>query len=326
MQTSAVFLSDRVNFKELEVFVAVCELGSISAAGKRFGLSQSAVSQLVQRLEARINTQLIDRSVRPLRVTADGNSLLKRARNLLREIRGFVREFGQTAQRPKVDLRIGLVESLTVPLVPQLVSSMAGTLGQIFVQAGGTIEQREAFIEHKLDIIITSDPLEDIPGTEAFSIVTDPFVLLVNRKISKTSLVKDLHHLSDKYPMVCFSPQSANGRAVSAQLRRMRLQIRSAFEFDAPDSIVGAVATGLGWAAITSLSLLRSWHYLGDVEMLPFPGPAFSRHLFLVARQNEFGLLPEELSNVVCRILRDNYLPQIFSQAPWLKNQLIIGR
>ena len=58
---------------ELEVFVQVAEKGSFSAAARQLGVSPSAVSKIMARLEARLGAQLLLRSTRrlPLGRTSD---------------------------------------------------------------------------------------------------------------------------------------------------------------------------------------------------------------------------------------------------------------
>ncbi|EGP01966.1 HpkR [Pasteurella multocida subsp. gallicida str. Anand1_poultry] len=50
------------NLEQLKAFVAVCENGSISAAARKLGKAQSAVSSAVANLEIALNQTLFDRS------------------------------------------------------------------------------------------------------------------------------------------------------------------------------------------------------------------------------------------------------------------------
>lgn len=71
---------------EMVVFVAAAEAGGFSAAGRKLGLSPSAVSKLVTRIEDRLGTPLFVRSTRTLQLTAEGALYLERARRILAEI------------------------------------------------------------------------------------------------------------------------------------------------------------------------------------------------------------------------------------------------
>ncbi|KQU74365.1 LysR family transcriptional regulator [Aminobacter sp. DSM 101952] len=71
---------------EMEVFVRAVGLGSFSAAGRQLGLSPSAVSKLITRIEDRLGTRLLVRSTRALQLTPEGEVYLERAQRILGEI------------------------------------------------------------------------------------------------------------------------------------------------------------------------------------------------------------------------------------------------
>lgn len=314
-------IADRINLRELEVFIAVCECSSVSAAGRREGLTQSAVSQMLRRLETRVGKVLIDRSTRPLRITADGNNFLRSARELLQTAQGVVSLFDGRMDH-SISLRIGLVESLTVPFVPKLISAMGGKFAKFSVTAGTTIAQRDAFLDRRIDMAIISDSMEDVPGVEAFPIADEPFILLIPKGVPPVTTIEAMKQMCVTLPLVRFGARSTAGNVIEAQLRRMRVPIKDTFELDAPDSVIGMVAAGYGWAIINPLSLVRSWSYIDSVQMLKFPGPSFSRRLYLIARQLEFGALPERLAAKARSIVRTEYIKGIHERAEWMRGSL----
>ena len=74
--------------RALEVFATVAELGSFSRAADRLEVPRSTVSGAVQSLESRLQTRLILRTTRSMRLTADGEVCLEWARRLLAEVEG----------------------------------------------------------------------------------------------------------------------------------------------------------------------------------------------------------------------------------------------
>ncbi len=69
--------------RALEVFVAVASAGSFSAAGRVLGLTPSAVSRTVDRIEKRLGVRLLLRTTRALTLTAEGQAYLGMARRIL---------------------------------------------------------------------------------------------------------------------------------------------------------------------------------------------------------------------------------------------------
>lgn len=111
-----------MNLTRLEAFVAVCDLGSFTAAAERLAITKSAVSQHVSALERELGVQLLHRSTRRLAVTEAGTTLLQDGRALLEQAQQLsVRARGQAAQLTGV-LRLTSAEdtaSYVAPLVAE---------------------------------------------------------------------------------------------------------------------------------------------------------------------------------------------------------------
>ena len=73
-------------FQELTCFAAVVEAGGFSAAARRIGESQSAISKSVSALEKRLGVQLLNRSTRSVVVTDHGRQYYERTKPLLEEM------------------------------------------------------------------------------------------------------------------------------------------------------------------------------------------------------------------------------------------------
>jgi DNA-binding transcriptional LysR family regulator len=76
---------DPLTLDQLRILVAVAETGSFSAAARRLGRVQSAISQSVQSLETTLRVLLFDRAARTPVLTEAGQVLLADARQVLRD-------------------------------------------------------------------------------------------------------------------------------------------------------------------------------------------------------------------------------------------------
>ena len=72
-----------MNINQLKYFVSVAEMQSFSQAAKENYITQTAITQQVQQLEEYLDTTLIDRSVRPVRLTPAGTVFYQEAREIL---------------------------------------------------------------------------------------------------------------------------------------------------------------------------------------------------------------------------------------------------
>jgi DNA-binding transcriptional LysR family regulator len=90
----------------VEVLAAVIQTGSFARAGQALGLTQSAVSRAIARLEARLGVRLLDRTTRSLAPTTEGRQLYDRLLPLLEEFAEAAAEASGAAVRPRGSLRV----------------------------------------------------------------------------------------------------------------------------------------------------------------------------------------------------------------------------
>jgi DNA-binding transcriptional LysR family regulator len=115
----AALLSNRSG--EMEVFAAVVERGGFSAAAKLLGMTPSAVSKLVTRLEARLGARLVNRSTRKLQLTAEGQAFHQRCVTILSDIAEAECEAaaGRAPRgRVRVNANVAFGNQILLPLVP----------------------------------------------------------------------------------------------------------------------------------------------------------------------------------------------------------------
>ncbi|MDX2101238.1 MAG: LysR substrate-binding domain-containing protein [Alphaproteobacteria bacterium] len=91
---------------ELALFVRVVEHGSFAAAAEETGLTASGVSKAVTRLEDRLGVRLLHRTTRRVALTAEGDTLLARARDVLAALESAEAEVTAARGRPRGLLRV----------------------------------------------------------------------------------------------------------------------------------------------------------------------------------------------------------------------------
>ena len=111
------------NISALHVFVRAADARSFTAAGQQLGISASAVSKAIVRLEERLGVRLFHRSTRTINPTPEGALFLERCRRILQN---GGRRGGAAATRsePRGKLRISL-PSVGTLFMPKLGSSSA---------------------------------------------------------------------------------------------------------------------------------------------------------------------------------------------------------
>ncbi len=91
---------------DLRVFVRVLDRGNFSLAASDLGITPSAVSKLVSRLEDRLGVRLLERSTRRLALTPEGETFLSRARRIVADIEEAEAEVARVRGAPRGKLRI----------------------------------------------------------------------------------------------------------------------------------------------------------------------------------------------------------------------------
>lgn len=111
---------------DMAVFVQVVEHGGFSAAARTLGMTPSAVSKLIARLEARLGAQLVLRSTRKLQLTPEGEQFHERCLRVLADIDEAERSVASAAAprgRVAINTSVAFGTTVLVPLVPRLLDT-----------------------------------------------------------------------------------------------------------------------------------------------------------------------------------------------------------
>ena len=90
----------------LQLLVAIADGGSFTAAGARLGLTPSAVSKAVTRVEARLGVRLLQRTTRRVAFTDAGEAYVARGRQLIADFEGLEREISSRDDTVRGTLRV----------------------------------------------------------------------------------------------------------------------------------------------------------------------------------------------------------------------------
>ena len=107
---------------EMEAFVHVVDRGSFSAGARVLGMTPSAVSKLIVRLEARLGTQLVHRSTRKLQLTPEGRNFYERSVRVLADMDEAERCAAAGALprgRVSINASVSFGHHVLAPLIPR---------------------------------------------------------------------------------------------------------------------------------------------------------------------------------------------------------------
>ena len=111
----------RGNLNDLRALVAVGRQRSFTKAAAKLGVSQSALSQTIRQLEARLGVRLITRTTRSVSPTEAGERLLRTVEPRFDEIDAELATIAELRERPAGTIRITATEyAIQSVLVPKL--------------------------------------------------------------------------------------------------------------------------------------------------------------------------------------------------------------
>lgn len=107
------------SFAGLSLFVLVAEARSFAAAARQRGITPSAASKTIARLEERLGARLLNRNTRSVSLTAEGEQFLERCRRIMIEVAAAERELtdAQAAPSGRLKVSLPLASGLMLPVL-----------------------------------------------------------------------------------------------------------------------------------------------------------------------------------------------------------------
>jgi DNA-binding transcriptional LysR family regulator len=261
----------------LESFVMVIDNGSIAETARRLNITAAGVAQRIHALEAEIGVRLISRSGQRVKPTEAGIAILKRARDVLADIRDLESAalYGQLSGQ----LRLGATGSSTSGLLPKILKLLASRYPQIEVYMvsanGGELYQR--MLSGDLDAAIIPEPSFAIPKVFDWRVLREEKLIVLAPAGTRN---RDPHALLATEPFIRPRRDSWLGRVVEGYLRHVRIRPNDRFELDTLEAIAVMIDQGLGVGLIPDWT--PPWPEGLSLLKMPLPENKFARRLGLI--------------------------------------------
>ena len=244
----------RYTLRQLEIFVAVSRLDSVSKASELLCLSQSATSSSLGEFERQFGLQLFDRVGRSLSINESGKKLLPKAVELLDRAKEIESEL--SALSGFGEMHIGATLTIGNYLANLLVAKFLQTYpdSNIKLQVHNTKTIVQQIINHELDLgMIEGDC--DHPDLEVQPWIADELVifsapnhpLTKEKNISINKLIKQVWILREKGS----GTRETFDRVFGVNEKNMNIRL----ELEHTEAIKRAVESGIGIGCISKLAL-----------------------------------------------------------------------
>ncbi|QGX98388.1 LysR family transcriptional regulator [Roseovarius faecimaris] len=309
----------QLSLKWLEVFQQVARHGSVQAAAAETGLSLSTASHHLKTLESALGTPLFDHSRRPMRVTATGAVVLRyvdEAMQLLHRAEAEAMAADMTQMRR---LSLAMIEDFDSEVAPDLARVLSQSMPACaFRHLTRPSHEILALVRSgDVDIGIAARPQFDAEDLAETPLLRDPFVLALpaTEAFSAETCLAGQTGL----PLLRYSRDQIIGQRIEAQLRRLRVTLPNAYEFESNQTMMSMVAAGAGWAITTPTNYARAARFQRQVTLLPFPAKGFARTMSVFTREAHPSGALETVDSTLRQLIQTRVIDPTVTRMPWLR-------
>lgn len=273
-----------MNLDNLKTFCAVVRRRSVSKGARDAGVSQPAASQAVRHLEDHLGVQLLDRSKRPLEVTAEGRLLARGGEALLAQWLQLEEQVRQRAAVLDDTVRLATIYSVGLYAIPAMLARFraAHPLARVEHQCLGGRRVVEAVERDQVDLGLVAYPRRT--RTLNYRPLPDqPMVLVCHPRHALAGTAPVTARELEGAELLVYERDLPVRRATDRFLREHRVTIRPDMEIDTSETLKQAVKLREG-AALMPESNVRPEVQEGSLVTRPLGFGSFTRPLGVLYR------------------------------------------
>jgi DNA-binding transcriptional LysR family regulator len=172
----------KTTLEELQCFVAVVDAGSLTAAAQSLGLTVSAASRTLARLEDKLQTTLLRRTTRRLELTEEGAAFVDHARAILDAVDAAEEQMAARRMRPAGRLRVDAATPFMLHVLVPLIEGFRARYPEVELELNSN-EGITDLIEKRTDVALRIGMLKDstlharLLGTSRIRVLASPAYL-----------------------------------------------------------------------------------------------------------------------------------------------------
>ncbi|MGP8436587.1 LysR family transcriptional regulator [Paraburkholderia fungorum] len=241
-------------FQELNAFIAVVEAGGFTAAARRTGDSQSAISKAIGALERRLGVALFIRSTRSVTLTDQGQRYYDRTKPLLDEMDDADSELTSSTHSVSGPIRIAASGTFgrlhVLPLIPDLLSLNPGLQVDLILS-----DFVRGMVEDGIDLAIRVGPVND-PDAIVRRVASTPLVCVGSRRyFEQRGMPKTPAELVDHNCLVYRGLTEPTHWPFVGPEGRFSVSVRGNLSSNSIETIRAGVLAGVGVGLFARISL-----------------------------------------------------------------------
>lgn len=238
-----------LNLYKLHIFATVAQEGSFSAAATTLYMSQSAISQHMRDLENSLGTTLFNRGRRGVKLTFAGEKLFDYTQRILQLVAEAENAITHVENLREGQIRIAATPVISVYLLPQWTRRFREQYPHLVVALTTDITSQviQSVVSHRVELGFVEGEIEiPVPHLGQIVLQTIPMAVVVNATHAWAERDTIPIHLLDKQPLVSREANSHTRLWMENLARYHQITFHIVAEFDNPESIKQAVASGMG--------------------------------------------------------------------------------
>jgi len=294
-----------VSYENLRLFRDIAQARSFSKGAALNELSQSGASQHVQDLEKQLGTTLLDRSRRPLMVTAAGQLYLEYCREVLRRQEQFATELEQLKSGIEGTVRVASIYSVGLSEMVELEAEFSRRQPSASLEVEYLRPEKvyEAVLADEADLGLVSYPeagreITVIPWRqEEMALAASPYHELADRAM-KNGRINPIE--LNGVDFIGFDEELPIRREVDRFLRAHGVEVNQILHFDNLQMIKEAVAHRVG-VSIMPARVMFDEVRQGRLVAIPIEAPELYRPLGIIHRKRKrFARVAQEFLHLLC--------------------------
>ena len=277
-----------ITLHKLKIFILVCEQGSLNKAAQALYLSQSAVSQHIQDLEASLGTQLLERSPRGTQPTPAGDVLLGYARQMVQLLAEAEHEIVQIDTAQSLQLDLGATPGISVYLIPRWLRDFQSDYDNINVsmQTGLTKDIIAGVMDTRYDLGFVEGTIDDLArdGMGQLPFYNLAYDVVVSADHPWATLSTITADQLAGHTFINRQPSSRTRQWIETVLGTHGIRLKTTTELDSPGTIKYALLDGGGVSILPRYAVEREVER-GELTLLSIDGITLDRSLRLVWNQ-----------------------------------------
>ena len=164
--------------QEWNAFLVLYEFKNFSTAAKKLGITQSALSKCIKKLEAKLQIRLFDRNTRPITPTTDANILYEGIFDKVLKIEEIISKV-KSHNYLKPVFRFGCTEATCRYIVPAIAKRFSHRVSKFIEVTDSSDSLIDKLIKRELDIVFVCEAFEEIQNLDRTFIFREPSILIL---------------------------------------------------------------------------------------------------------------------------------------------------